>query len=256
MGHTMNTTVEKVITKVPEVTLLFWIIKIAATTLGETGGDAVSMSMNLGYLTATVIFAAIFIVAVGVQIAAKRFHPYIYWITIIATTTVGTTLADFADRSLGIGYAGGTSLLFTLLIASLVLWYRTLGTVSVESISSPKAEIFYWVTIMFSQTLGTALGDWTADTAGLGYTGGAAVFSALLALVVAAYYWTNISRTLLFWAAFVLTRPLGAVVGDFLDKPIASGGLALSRYSASAALLIFIVACLIFFKHKPASKSH
>jgi uncharacterized membrane-anchored protein len=252
----MNSTAEKIITKVPEVTLLFWIIKVAATTLGETGGDAVSMSMNLGYLTATVIFAAIFIVAVGAQIAAKRFHPYVYWTTIIATTTVGTTLADFADRSLGIGYAGGTSLLFTLLIASLVLWYRTLGTVSVESVSSPKAEVFYWVTIMFSQTLGTALGDWTANTAGLGYTGGAAVFSALLALVVAGYYWTSISRTLLFWAAFVLTRPLGAVVGDFLDKPIASGGLALSRYSASAALLIFIVACLIIFKHKAAGKSH
>ncbi|MGB5472407.1 MAG: hypothetical protein WBQ78_02885 [Gammaproteobacteria bacterium] len=252
----MNNTTEKIIAKVPEVTLLFWVIKVAATTLGETGGDAVSMSMNLGYLTATAIFAAIFIAAVGVQIAAKRFHPYVYWTTIIATTTVGTTLADYADRSLGIGYAGGTSLLFTLLIASLVLWYRTLGTVSVESVSSPKAEVFYWVTIMFSQTLGTALGDWTADTAGLGYTGGAAVFSGLLALVVAAYYWTTISRTLLFWAAFVLTRPLGAVVGDFLDKPTASGGLALSRYSASAALLIFIVACLIIFKHKPAGKSH
>jgi uncharacterized membrane-anchored protein len=252
----MNTTAEKIITKVPEVTLLFWIIKVAATTLGETAGDAVSMSMNLGYLTATGIFATIFIVAVGVQIAAKRFHPYVYWTTIIATTTVGTTLADFADRSLGIGYAGGTSLLFTLLITSLVLWYRMLGTVSVESVSSPRAEVFYWITIMFSQTLGTALGDWTADTAGLGYTGGAAVFSALLALVVAGYYWTTISRTLLFWTAFVLTRPLGAVLGDFLDKPIASGGLALSRYSASAALLIFIVACLMFFKHKPAGNSH
>ncbi len=252
----MNNTTENIITKVPEITLLFWVIKIAATTLGETGGDALSMSMNLGYLTATVIFAVIFIIAVGVQIAAKSFRPYVYWTTIIATTTVGTTLADYADRSLGIGYAGGTSLLFTLLIVSLVLWYRTLGTVSVESVSSPKAETFYWVTIMFSQTLGTALGDWTADTAGLGYTGGAAVFSGLLALVAAAYYWTTISRTLLFWAAFVLTRPLGAVVGDFLDKPIASGGLALSRYSASAALLVFIVACLIFFKHKAAGKSH
>jgi len=252
----MNKTTENIITKVPEITLLFWIIKIAATTLGETGGDALSMSMNLGYLTATAIFAVIFIVAVVTQIAAKRFHPYVYWTTIIATTTVGTTLADYADRSLGIGYAGGTSLLFTLLIVSLVLWYRTLGTVSVESVSSPKAEMFYWVTIMFSQTLGTALGDWTADTAGLGYTGGAAVFSGLLALVVAGYYWTTLSRTLLFWAAFVLTRPLGAVVGDFLDKPIASGGLALSRYSASATLLVFILVCLIIFKHKPASKSH
>ena len=252
----MNTTTEKIVTKVPEVTLLFWIRKIAATTLGETGGDALSMSMNLGYLTATAIFAVIFIIAVGIQIAAKRFHPYVYWTTIIATTTVGTTLADFADRSLGIGYAGGTSLLFTLLIVSLVLWYRTLGTVSVESVSSPKAEIFYWVTIMFSQTLGTALGDWTADSAGLGYTGGAAIFCGLLALVVAAYYWTSISRTALFWAAFVLTRPLGAVVGDFLDKPISSGGLDLSRYSASAALLIFIAACLTLFTHKPAVKSH
>lgn len=252
----MNATVENIVTKVPEITLLFWIIKIAATTLGETGGDAVSMSMNLGYLVATGIFAAIFIAAVGVQIITKHFHPYVYWMTIIATTTVGTTLADFADRSLGIGYAGGTSLLFTLLIISLVLWYRMLGTVSVVSVNNFKAEMFYWVTIMFSQTLGTALGDWTADTAGLGYSGGAAVFSALLALVVAAYLWTKTSHTLLFWAAFVLTRPLGAVVGDFLDKPVASGGLALSRYSASATLLVFIIGCLILFKHRAASKSH
>ena len=248
----MDNSTENFITKVPEVTLLFWVIKIVATTLGETGGDALSMSMDLGYLTATAIFAVIFMVAVGIQIAAKQFHPYVYWTTIIATTTVGTTLADFADRSLGIGYAGGTALLFTLLIASLVLWSRTLGTVSVESVSSPKAEAFYWITIMFSQTLGTALGDWSADTAGLGYTGAAAVFSGLLALVVAAYYWTTLSRTLLFWAAFVLTRPLGAVIGDFLDKPIDAGGLALSRYSASAALLVFILVCLILFKQKPA----
>lgn len=252
----MKTSIEHSLSKVPEVTLVFWIIKIAATTLGETGGDAASMSMNLGYLVATGIFAAIFLIAVGAQIAAKRFHPYLYWTTIVATTTVGTTLADFADRSLGIGYAGGASLLFTLLIASLALWYRTLGSVSVETVSSPKAEMFYWVTIMFSQTLGTALGDWTADSAGLGYTGGAAVFSALLSLVVAAYYWTSISRTLLFWAAFILTRPLGAVVGDLLDKPVAAGGLALSRYSASAALLVFIVICIAWFPQKPASKRH
>jgi uncharacterized membrane-anchored protein len=182
--------------KVPQVTLLFWIIKVAATTLGETGGDAVSMSMNLGYLAATGIFAVIFVVAVGVQIAAKRFHPYLYWTTIIATTTVGTTLADFATRSLGIGYTGGSSLLLVLLIASLVVWFRTMGTVSVESVNSPKAEMFYWVTIMFSQTLGTAVGDWTADTAGLGYAGAAAVFSALLACVAAAYFWANVSRAL------------------------------------------------------------
>ncbi len=242
--------------KVPEVTLLFWIIKIAATTLGETGGDAVSMSMDLGYLVATGIFAVIFLLAVGAQIAATRFNRFLYWTTIVATTTVGTTLADFTTRSLGIGYAGGSSLLFGLLIASLALWYRTLGSVSVDTVSSPRAETFYWVTIMFSQTLGTALGDWTADTAGLGYAGGAAVFSALLILVVAAYYWTSISRTTLFWAAFILTRPLGAVVGDFLDKPISSGGLALSRYSASAALLIFMIGCLVLFRQRAATTSH
>ena len=244
------------LSKVPEVTLLFWVIKIAATTFGETAGDAVSMSMNLGYLIGTLIFAVIFVGAVVAQIAAKEFRPFLYWATIIASTTVGTTLADFADRSLGIGYAGGTTLLFTLLLISLFVWYRTLGSISIETVSSPKSEIFYWVTIMFSQTLGTALGDWTADTAGLGYVGGAIVFSALLAIVVAVYFWTDISRTLLFWAAFVLTRPLGAVVGDFLDKPISAGGLALSRYSASAALLAFIVACIVIFPQRAARQAH
>ena len=252
----MNTTTEEIITKVPHVTLLFWLIKIAATTLGETGGDALSMSMHLGYLTATLIFALVFIVAVGIQIAAKKFHPYVYWTTIIATTTVGTTLADFADRSLGIGYLGGTTLLLTLLVISIVLWYRTLGTISVESVSSPKAEMFYWVTIMFSQTLGTALGDWTADSAGLGYTGGAAVFCGLLALVVGAYYWTSISRTILFWLAFVLTRPLGAVVGDFLDKPVVEGGLELSRYSATGALFAAIIILIFVLPQRAASKAH
>ena len=252
----MSTTIERRPSKVPEVTLLFWVVKIAATTLGETGGDAVSMSMNLGYLVATGIFAAIFLLAVAAQITAKQFHPYLYWITIIATTTVGTTLADFADRSLHIGYAGGTMLLLALLIASLTTWYRTMGSVSVDTVVSAREEVFYWVTIMFSQTLGTALGDWTADSAGLGYRGAAVVFGVALALVVAAYYWTKISRTRLFWAAFVLTRPLGAVVGDLLDKPIGSGGLALSRYSASAALLAFIVACLVVFRHRPATKHH
>ena len=244
------------LSKVPEVTLMFWIVKVAATTLGETGGDAVSMSMQLGYLVATGIFAVIFLLAVGAQIGAKHYHPWLYWTTIIATTTVGTTLADFVDRSLGIGYAGGTSLLFALLMASLVIWYRTMGTVSADSINTPKAEMFYWVTIMFSQTLGTALGDWTADTAGLGYGGGAIIFSALLALVAVAYYRTRISRTALFWAAFILTRPLGAVVGDFLDKPIDAGGLALSRYTASAVLLAFIAICLWLFPQKAASKAH
>ena len=252
----MNNTIERTLSKVPEVTLIFWIIKIAATTLGETGGDAVSMSMNLGYLVATAIFAAIFLVAVIAQIKAKGFHPFLYWATIIATTTVGTTSADFADRSLGIGYAGGTSLLFALLMASLTIWYRSLGTVSAATVSSPKAEMFYWVTIMFSQTLGTALGDWTADTAGLGYVGGALVFSTLLALVVAAYYWTTLSRTLLFWVAFILTRPLGAVVGDFLDKPLSAGGLALSRYSASAVLLAFILTSILIFQQRAAKQAH
>jgi len=252
----MNRMTKETLSKVPEVTLIFWIIKIAATTLGETGGDAVSMSMNLGYLVGTVIFASIFIVAVSAQIKAKRFHPFLYWTTIIATTTVGTTLADFADRSLGIGYAGGASLLFMLVMASLATWYWSLGSVSVNSISSPKAEMFYWITIMFSQTLGTALGDWTADSAGLGYTGGAIVFSLLLALVAAAYFWTNISRTALFWAAFILTRPLGAVVGDFLDKPINAGGLALSRYSASASLIVLIIGCILIFPQQAAKESH
>ncbi len=247
---------DKTLSKVPAVTLLFWIIKVAATTLGETGGDAVSMSMNLGYLVGTEIFAAIFIVVAFAQVSARRFHPFLYWSTVIATTTVGTTLADFADRSLHIGYAGGTSLLFTLLIGSLLVWYRTLGSVSVESVGSSKSEMFYWVTIMFSQTLGTALGDWTADTAGLGYRGGALVFITLLALVVVAYYWTEVSRTVLFWAAFILTRPLGAVVGDFLDKPLNAGGLALSRYLASSALIVFIMACILIFPQRAASRSH
>jgi len=242
--------------KVPEVTLTFWIMKIAATTLGETGGDAVSMSMNLGYLVGTAIFAAIFVVFVAMQVAATRFRPTLYWTTIIATTTVGTTLADFADRSLGIGYAGGSSLLLMLLLGSLLVWHRTLGSVSIDSIASPRAEGFYWMTIMFSQTLGTALGDWTADSAGMGYLGSAAVFGGLLALVAAAYFFTRLSRTLLFWAAFVLTRPLGAVLGDFLDKPVAHGGLALSRYTASVVLAAFIVGCILLLPQRAAQRAH
>lgn len=244
------------LSKVPEVTLIFWVIKILATTLGETGGDAVSMSMNLGYFVSTLIFSAIFIVAVLAQVKSKHFHPYLYWATIIATTTVGTTLADFADRSLGIGYTGGSTILLALLMLSLAVWYRSMGTVAISSIHSPKAEMYYWITIMLSQTLGTALGDWTADTAGLGYGGGALIFGALLGLVAAAYYWTSLSRTLLFWAAFILTRPLGAVVGDFLDKPIASGGLALSRYSASALLLGLMLLGILLFKQNAAKQAH
>ncbi|MCC8963428.1 hypothetical protein H8A95_14220 [Bradyrhizobium sp. Pear76] len=231
--------------KVPAVTLGFWVIKILATTLGETGGDAVTMSMNLGYLVGTAIFAVIFAIAVAAQMAARRFHPLLYWTVIIATTTVGTTFADFVDRSLGIGYLGGSSLLAGLLVASLAAWHRTMGTVSIASIDNKAAETFYWVTILFSQTLGTALGDWMADSTGLGYGGGAIVFAAGIAIVAAAYLWTRVSHTVLFWIAFVLTRPLGATVGDFLDKPLDHGGLALSRYTASVALAVAIAA-LVF----------
>ncbi len=247
---------QKVFSKVPEVIWLFWIIKILATTLGETDGDALSMSLNLGYLVSTGIFAALFLLAVFFQIKASKFHPIIYWVTIIATTTVGTTLADFADRSLGIGYAGGTAILLALLAASLLLWHRTMGSISVTSVSSPKAEMFYWMTIMFSQTLGTALGDWTADSEGFGYANSALIFCGMLAIVAGLYFVKRINRTALFWTAFVLTRPLGAVVGDFLDKPLDHGGLALGRFSASAVLIVLIAICLFAFKHRPAAKVH
>ena len=252
----MHASIETSLSKVPQVTLMFWVIKVLATTLGETGGDAVSMSMDLGYLVGTAIFAVLFVAAVVVQIRARAFHPAIYWTTIIASTTVGTTLADYADRSLGIGYTGGSALLAALLIGSLLAWHRTLGTVAVDSVSSPRSEVFYWVTIMFSQTLGTALGDWTADTAGLGYLGAAVIFGGLLALVAVAYFRSRIPHTVLFWTAFVLTRPLGAVVGDFLDKPVANGGLELSRYSASAVLLVLIAACIAFVPQRAAAKAH
>jgi len=242
--------------KVPAVTLLFWVLKILATTLGETGGDAVSMSLNLGYLVSTGIFAVLFVLAVAAQIRATTFRPWLYWATIVASTTVGTTLADFVTRSMGIGYLGGSLLLVALLLGSLALWHRTLGSVSVSSITTPKAEAFYWTTIMFSQTLGTALGDWTADSAGLGYTGAAAVFGGLLLLVVVLYYGTSVSRTALFWAAFVLTRPLGAVVGDFLDKPVDHGGLALSRFTASAVLLGAMVVLLLVVPQRAADRQH
>lgn len=247
---------QRAVSKVPEVTLIFWIIKILATTLGETAGDAVSMSLNLGYLLSTGIFAAIFIVAVLAQVYAKKFHPMLYWLTIITTTTVGTTLADFADRSLGIGYTGGTMILFALLMASLFIWHRTMGSIAVDTVSSPKIEAFYWITIMFSQTLGTALGDWTSNSMGFGYGGSALILGGLLALVAAAYYWTKLSHTLLFWSAFILTRPLGAVVGDLLDKPLESGGLALSRFAASAVLLVCIVGMIGIFRQRPAQISH
>ena len=241
------------LSKIPEVTLTFWVIKILATTLGETGGDAVSMSLNLGYVIASIIFIGVFAAVVAAQVAAKSFHPFLYWAVIVATTTLGTTLADFADRSLGIGYAGGSLLLFILLMASLGIWYKSAGSVSVDTITSPKVEMFYWGTILFSQTLGTALGDWMADTNRLGYEGGALVFGAGLAPVAAAYFFTNVSRTLLFWAAFILTRPLGATLGDLLDKPVDHGGFAFSRYSASGILMALIVACILFLPQKAGS---
>jgi uncharacterized membrane-anchored protein len=239
--------------KVPAVTLGFWLIKIAATTLGETAGDAVTMSMNLGYLVGTLIFAAILAVGLTAQIRTTKFHPLLFWSVIIATTTVGTTLADFCDRSLGIGYLGGSTLLFALLMASLALWHWTMGSVSIKRIDSRRAELFYWVTILFSQTLGTALGDWVVDPDtgwNLGYGGGALLFSGCLALVIAAYYWTRISHVVLFWAAFILTRPLGATVGDFLDKPLAKGGLELNRFSASAALIACMLILIFVFPQR------
>lgn len=231
--------------KVPAVTLGFWVIKILATTLGETGGDTVSMTMSLGYLVGTAIFLGLLVLLVWWQVQARRFHPVLYWTTIIASTTAGTTMADYATRSIGIGYTGGSLLLLACVLASLYAWHRTLGTISVESVHEPRAETFYWITITFSQTLGTALGDWLADTGGRGYVGAAAIFAAMLAVVAVLFFRTTINRTILFWSAFILTRPLGAAVGDFLDKPVDHGGLALSRPMASAALAVAIVV-LIF----------
>jgi uncharacterized membrane-anchored protein len=236
--------------KIPEVTLVFWIIKIAATTLGETGGDTITMTLNWGYLVGTAIFFTLLVALVILQIKWDRFHPWIYWATIVASTTAGTTMADFADRSLGIGYAGGSLLLLVCLIATLGAWYWTLGSISVATVSTPKVEAFYWAAITFSQTLGTALGDWTADDTGLGYDGGALVFGAGLAVLAVLYFSTNVSRVFLFWAAFILTRPLGATVGDFLDKPVKEGGLALSRPLATAAIGAFIIACILILPQR------
>ncbi|MEA2819969.1 MAG: hypothetical protein QOJ86_1973 [Bradyrhizobium sp.] len=229
--------------KVPEVTLAFWVIKIAATTLGETGGDALSMTLNLGYALSTLVLFGIFVAVVWAQIGSKRFHPYLYWTVIVATTTVGTTMADFADRSLGVGYVGGSLILFAILMATLAIWKFAVGSVSVNAIVSPKAETFYWLTILFSNTLGTALGDFLADS-GLGYEGAAVIFAGLLALIAAAYFRTRVSHTLLFWMAFILTRPLGATVGDMLTKPHADGGLDLSRITSSAVIAVFIIGCI------------
>jgi len=238
------------LSKVPAVTLGFWIIKILATTLGETAGDTVSMSMDLGYLLGTVIFLLPLILLVGAQITARRFHPFLYWATIIASTTAGTTMADFADRSLGIGYAGGTLVLLALVLGSLAAWRITIGAISSDDIRSPSAEAFYWLTITFSQTLGTALGDWADDDGGLGYLGGAALFGGGLAVVALLYATTKVNRVALFWAAFILTRPLGATVGDFLDKPLGHGGLDLSRPAASLALAAAIVLLILILPQR------
>jgi uncharacterized membrane-anchored protein len=246
--------------KVPEVTLAFWVLKIAATTLGETGGDSVTMTLGLGYLAGTAIFLGALVVLVIAQILARKFHASLYWTTIVASTTFGTTMADFADRSLGIGYTGGSALLLLCLLAVLTVWYASEGTISVNTVSTPRVEAFYWAAITFSQTLGTALGDWTADTGGLGYGYGALVFAAGLAAILALYLWTGFSRVLLFWAAFILTRPLGATVGDFLDKPVPDGGLALSRPLASAVIAAVIVLGLLVLpqragRHPAASQA-
>ena len=261
----MTEKTSNLVAKVPQVTLVFWIIKILATTLGETGGDAVTMSWlgettdeaeGTGYLIGTAIFGVLFVAAVLVQIKAKKFHPFLYWFTIVATTTVGTTLADYCTRSLGIGYTGGSTILLVLVIASLMIWRWSTGSISIETVSTPKVEIFYWVTIMFSQTLGTALGDWVADTNDMGFLGAAAIFGGLLVVTALLYYFTSVSHVILFWTAFILTRPLGAVVGDFLDKPHAEGGLVLSRYTASLSLLAVIIVLILIFPQKPASKAH
>jgi uncharacterized membrane-anchored protein len=248
--------------KVPAVTLGFWIIKILATTLGETGGDTITMTWlgettsaatGYGYLIGTALVAVPFVALVIAQIAMKKFHPFVYWATIVASTMLGTTLADFADRSLGIGYAGGTTVLLICVLAVLALWYRSEGTVSVATVNTPRVEMFYWATITFSQTLGTALGDWMADDAGVGFAGGALIFGAVLAVIAALYFWTNISRVMLFWAAFILTRPLGATVGDFLDKPFNHGGLNLSRPIASAVLAVAILALVLLLPQRAGS---
>jgi len=251
----MNQIAKETLSKVPAITLGFWIIKIIATTLGETGGDAVSMSMNLGYAVASLIFIGIFLISVFAQISLKKFHPFVYWFVIVATTTAGTTMADFADRSLGIGYPGGASLLFVLLMISLGVWYWSEGSISVNTVRKPKVELFYWTAIMFSQTFGTALGDWMADTNGLGYEGGALVFSVGLAIIVLLHYFTKVSSVLLFWAAFILTRPLGATLGDLLDKPVDHGGLAISRYTASALLTICMVVLFLLMPQKAGEHS-
>jgi len=254
----VKTNNQDALSKVPEVTFIFWLVKVLATTLGETGGDAVTMEpLKLGYAVGSAIFAVVFIGAVVAQIIADKYHPFVYWFTIIATTMLGTTVADYVDRAIGIGYAGGTSILLVLVLLSLFTWRRAMGSVAIDTVNSPKSEAFYWTTIMFSQTLGTALGDWTASEEGmnLGFARSVMIFGALLAVIAAGYAWTKISHTTLFWAAFILTRPLGAAVGDFLDKPHEEGGLEVNRALASGILLALIVAFVLVFPHRPARRT-
>ena len=263
----MKTSTKQIFAKVPEITIGFWLIKILCTTLGETAGDAVSMSLNVGYLISTLIFATLFIAAVWAQIKAKQFHPVVYWVAIVASTTVGTTLADFTTRSLGVGYTGGSVILIALLLGTLFTWHRVMGSVSIATITNARTELFYWLTITFSQTLGTALGDWASASADdpacmgacnlhLGYVGGIYLFIGLLAITALLFYFSKLSHVLLFWAAFILTRPLGAVVGDFMDKPIDKGGLELSRFVASGVIIVAIAVCLKLFKQAPAKQNH
>lgn len=244
----MSDDVKATLSKVPEVTLIFWIVKILATTLGETGGDMLSMSMNLGYALSTLIFFLPFIVLVALQIQAKRFLPWLYWAVIVGTTLAGTTMADFADRSMHVGYPGGTTILFALVVLSLVVWKISVGTVSVNNIVTHKAEAFYWITILFSNTLGTALGDWTSE--GTGFGGGVFLFLGLLAVVALLYYFTKISHTVLFWTAFILTRPLGATMGDLLTKPHSDGGLSLGRFAASGTIAVFMLLCILLLPQR------
>jgi uncharacterized membrane-anchored protein len=253
MHNTEHATNSGILSKVPQVTFVFWLIKICATTLGETGGDALSMSLDLGYAISTAVFFGLFLVTAGAQMSAKRYHPFLYWAVIVATTTAGTTMSDFLTRTAGLGYLKSSLLLFAIVLGILVLWYFTLGSVSVARITNRKAETFYWAAILFSNTLGTALGDCLADTSGFGYGGGALVFAGALAVVAAAYLWTGISHTPLFWIAFILTRPLGATVGDLLTKPQPEGGLNLSRFTSSLVILVFIIAAVVFTTEKRSS---